>query len=303
MIEQLKRLEVQTFIKDHENDDPTALVLASAKYPDLPVKLIAGQIKARKKAKTKLPQFYQTEGIIYPQGISLEQSSSESTALYKANLVIGDTLTDLTGGFGVDVYYFSKVLDQVNYVEVNSELTAIVQHNCELLNVKNVSVHNQQAESFIEQRKPTSDWYYLDPARRNEANQKIFRIEDCTPDLNLIIPKLSALGSKLLIKLSPMLDVDQALAQLGSVKEVHVVSVNNECKELLFCIDPDFNGSTRIKTANIRASNHELFDFDLDSEPHAIPMYGSPNKFLYEPNASIMKSGGVNSIATIYGFT
>lgn len=301
MIDQLKRPDVQAFIKAHENDDPAALVLASAKYPDLPIKLIANQIKARKKAKTKLPEFYNAEGLIYPQGVSLEQSSSEQTAKYKAGLIEGTSLTDLTGGFGIDSFYFSKVFDQLNYVEQNQELAMVVRHNFGLLEAKNISVNNQASETYLQNQKEVTEWYFLDPARRDDANQKVFQIEDCTPDLNMILPKLIELGKQVLIKLSPMLDIHLALEQLPNVKEVHVVSVNNECKELLFWIDPNHTGEMNVRTVNLKGEEVQTFDFVWGQEPSTVPDFSFPENYLYEPNASIMKAGGVNTIAKAFG--
>jgi len=300
LIDQLNKPEVRAFIKAHENDDPASLVLQSAQYPNLPIKLIAAQIKARKKAKSKIPEFYQQKGIIYPPGVSLEQSSSEQTAKYKAQLTSGKSITDLTGGFGIDTYYFAKNGTAVNYVEQNEDLCRLAVHNFDQLGIKNVRVFNESAAVFLNKTNAKIDWYYLDPARRNETNQKVFRIADCSPDLRQIVPGLIGLHANILIKLSPMLDIGMALNQLTNVREVHVVSVDNECKELLFWIDPAFDGEPLIVCANVRGVDVDMFQFAVSQESETQAELSLPEKYLYEPNASIMKAGGMNSIALKY---
>lgn len=299
-IDTLNRPEVRQFIKTHLNDDPLALVLKSASYPDLPVKEMAAQIQSRKKAETKLPEWFANEKVIFPPGVSMEQCSSELTAKYKAALVKGNTVTDLTGGFGVDLYYLSKSFGQANYVEQSEVLVSIAENNFRRLGAKNVHFLNRTAEEHLQIESPRAGLYYIDPARRSKTNEKVFQIEDCTPDLNTIIPQLLEKNADILIKMSPLLDIHQALKALPHVKEIHVVSVRNDCKELLFRIAPGFQETPRRIAINLYRNHTESFEFS-ENEEQQVPAFSAPLKFLYEPNASIMKAGGFNAVAKAFG--
>lgn len=300
LIDLLNRPKVRQFIKLHLNDDPSILVLQGSKQNDLPIREIASQIQSRKKAQNKLPDWFATEEIIFPHGVSIEQCSSEQTARYKGSLVKGKIITDLTGGMGVDLFYMSKSFAQANYIERSEELISLAQHNFKQLNASDINFHHRSAESYLDEEKQHADLYFLDPARRDEANQKVFQMEDCTPNLNLIIPKLQGRKAEILIKMSPLLDIHQALKVLPEVEEVHVVSVRNECKELLFRIVPGYQGSTRRVAVNLMADQKESFTFS-ELEESETPAFSKPMNYLYEPNASIMKAGGFNAIAVAFG--
>lgn len=291
----LNRPEVFEFIQGHLNDDPVDLVLGASKFPGMPIKEIANQIQARKKARTKIPQWYNNEQIIFPEGISLEQSSSEQTAKYKASLIKGKKVTDLTGGFGIDSYFLAKSFERSCYVEQNEALVNLANYNFKQLDA-NVELNHCSAEDYLRNEQESSDWYYIDPARRNEHQQKVFQIEDCTPDLNAIIPLILKKRSNLLIKLSPLLDINQALELLPCVSTIYVVSVKNECKELLFKVESGFEGITRKVAINLIDDHQEVFEF-TDIQEGQTPNFSQPLAYLYEPNASIMKSGAFNSIA------
>lgn len=295
----LSTSSVQAFIHTHLNNDPVALVLQSSKYPDLPIREIAAQIQSRKKAQTKLPEWFAHNHILFPHGVSMEQCSSEETAKYKASLLGGKSVTDLTGGFGIDLYYLSQRFEKAFYIERSNELVELADYNFNLLGAKNIDLFNTSAEEYLKNEKEASQCYFIDPARRDETNQKVFQIEDCTPDLILIIPKLLERSAEVLIKLSPLLDIHQALHVLPHVKEVHVVSVKNECKELLFRIVPEYTGSPQRKAINLINDEQEVFEF-TDSQEEVIPVFSLPQQFLYEPNASIMKAGGFNAVANAF---
>lgn len=239
LVDILTPVPVREFIQAHLNDDPLALVLQSKKYPELPIREIAAQIQSRKKAQSKLPEWYANQKIIFPHGVSMEQCSSEVTAKYKASLVEGKTVTDLTGGLGIDLFYLSQKFEQTNYIERSGELQVLAQHNFEALGVNDITQFHGTAEEYLKLEKEPACCYFIDPARRDAANQKVFQIEDCSPDLNLIIPLLLERKAEVLIKLSPLLDISQALEVMPNVKEVHVVSVKNDCKELLFRLIPN----------------------------------------------------------------
>lgn len=290
---------VREFIQTHLNDDLLALVLQAKKYPGLPIREIATQIQSRKKAQSKLPAWFANQKIIFPHGVSMEQCSSEETAKYKASLVDGKSVTDLTGGFGIDLYYLSNNFENANYIERTASLVELAKYNFEQLAASNIAIFNRTAEEYLEQEKTPASIYYIDPARRDEANQKVFQIEDCTPDLNLILPKLLERKAEVMIKLAPLLDIRLALEVLPNVKEVHIVSVRNECKELVFRIIPDYDGLVQRIAINLTKDELEKFAFS-DNQEEVTPKFSQPLLFLYEPNASIMKAGGFNAAANAY---
>ena len=203
MIEVLKQSEVQLFIIENENADPFELSLKYKNLFGLPTQVVADQIAARKKAKTKLPEWYNTEGIIYPPLLSMEQCSSEITAKYKAQILSGKSLIDLTGGTGVDTFYLSKVFETVVYVERNETLCSIAKHNFQTLGAENIQIVNSSAENFINTYKNKVDAIYIDPARRDHSNQKVFLWSDCEPDILSLQESLLQKAPQLLIKASP----------------------------------------------------------------------------------------------------
>lgn len=296
MIEELMRPEVRAFILAHQNDDPAALALSGNKYSNLPMALIAKQIKSRQKAKNKVPTYFNNSEIIYPKGVSMEQSSSERAALYKANLLQRKTLIDLTGGFGVDSYFFSQKFEQVHYVEQSGELCRLGKINFDLLKSGNIQVHNQPCEEFIKRKFVHSVVCYLDPARRDSYNNKVVKLEDCQPNVLTLVPELLKKNCTIVIKLSPMLDIKLALTQLPQVKEVHTVAVDNECKELVFIIEPEFNGHVNIIATNLTLGTKEIFNFTFEEEAQPA-QFSMPLKYLFEPNVAIMKAGGYNCLA------
>ncbi len=300
MIKELSRPEVLVFIKTHENDDPADLVLKYSGKTDLHLQLIAGQIRSRQKAKKKLPEWYQTNGLLFPIGVSIEQCSSEATAKYKSQIIGGGSLVDLTGGSGVDTFYLSQVFEKARYIEPNEELCRLANHNFSVLSKDSIEVINDEAERYLEHESQPGDVYFIDPSRRDEHNQKVFLIEYCQPRLDRIFPLLLSRGSKLLIKLSPLVDIQNSINQLANVSQVHVVSVNNECKEVLFLLDPSWEGEARIIAINLHGSEVDKLEFFRRDE-ETLPEFSAPKTYLYEPNASILKAGAYNSIAHEYG--
>lgn len=288
----------QKFIQENTEASVEELLLRAGKFPGLNVPLLVTQIEGRQKAKKKLPSWYQSSEVIYPVKLSMEQCSSESTAAYKASLVSGNTLIDLTGGFGVDSTAFAGKMATIFYIEQNEELCEIAAHNFRIFHKENITVVNTKSEDFIEDRKTKSDWVFLDPARR-KAGSKVFRLNDCEPDVLVLKKRLFEISNKILLKTSPLLDLDLALKELGQVSEVHIIAVENECKELLFLLDPNAGDETRIIAANIRKDNTiETFRFTRQMEREAIVKFHLPLDFLYEPNAAILKAGAFRSIAS-----
>lgn len=291
MIEQLTSNEVQQFIVDNENVDPFELSLKHKSLFGLPTQIIAEQIAARKKAKSKLPTWYQTKGIVYPPLISMEQCSSETTAKHKTQIVSGKSLIDLTGGTGVDTFYLSKVFDEVTYIERNETLCKIAKHNFNLLGANNITVVNSEAEIFINTYDKIVDAIFIDPARRSVQNQKVFLWSDCEPNIIELQSKLLGVASQVLIKASPLLDISAGSKDLHHTSITHVISVKNECKELLYVLEKNSQSKT-INTSNYSSENNaESFDFTVEEEQAAHANYAIPQTYLYEPNSSILKSG------------
>ena len=267
------------------------------------------QVEGRQRTHDKLPTFAQIEDWWYPIRLSCEQCSSEATARYKTAIIrqLGekqDILIDLTGGYGVDTYFLSEQTTQAHYVERNEELCRIAQHNFQIAN-KPIHVHNTSAEDFLAQYSMagsvSSDVkkevvVYLDPARRDAHGGKVFRIEDCEPNIIKILPSLRAISNTILIKFSPMLDITSALQSLGNEWDVHVVALHNEVKEIIFV-----TGNNRIHAVNILHEGNDQFSFTRSEEKSALcAMADCICEYIYEPNAAIIKAGAFRLVAERY---
>lgn len=303
MINKLLDKDVQNFILENENADPFAISLKNKEYKDIPIKEVAAQIAARKTAKTKLPDWYNTQSIIYPQKISMEQCSSQLTAAYKANLVSGRSFIDLTCGAGVDSWAFSKKFDQGYYVEQNENLYEITKHNFQALDVDNLDAHNTTAEQFISEFHDKVDFIYIDPARRDKNQNRVFQFADCEPNIVELLPELLMRSKKVMIKASPMLDIDLSLKSLSNITAVHIVSVNNDCKEVLYIVDTEGSHDIQFFTINITEQNSENFVFSSKELEKTAADYSLPKEYLYEPNASIMKAGAFQLVGEKFGLT
>jgi len=290
------------YLVAHENEDSNRLLLQASRYPHLPVPLLVQHIRARQKIKNKLPTWYQHPQVRYPAILSVEQSSSEKTAAFKAELVSGHLLLDLTGGLGIDSYFFADKVENVIYLERQPELVEIAAHNARVLGKTNIEFRQGEAKAFLNDFTSQSDWIYLDPARRDEANRKVFNLSDCEPEVVQLLPTLLAKGKNILLKTSPMLDISQAVGQLGSVQKIYIVAVDNECKEVLYHVATSENPNFLIKTINLQAgANQQTFTFDYAAEENASVTYTLPQTYIYEPNAAILKAGGFKSLANYYG--
>ncbi len=291
--------EIQQFINNNLDKNIAQLALQKNPFPEIEWITILNQIEAKTKSKDKLPFWFAAKNIIYPSKISVEQTSSEKTASYKSELVSGENLIDLTGGFGVDDFYFAKKIKEVTHCEINPELSQIVQHNFEQLNVKNIDCQSGDSLEILAKSNSKYDWIYIDPSRRNDAKGKVFMLKDCLPNVPEHLDFLFNHSAKILIKTAPLLDISAGLSELKNVKSIHIVALENEVKELLWELHRDYFGKTNLKTVNIVKENRENFEFVLD-ENSIIPEYGLPEKYLYEPNSAIMKSGGFDEVSTFY---
>ncbi len=277
-----------------------SVLLKNQQFEGISQKELAEQLESRKKCQEKLPTWFQSKGIYYPNKLNIEQTSSEVTALYKSSLVYGKTLLDLTGGLGVDSYFFSKKIEQVTHCEINQDLSEIARHDFKILGQENIECVSEDGVTFLQKTGQHFDWIYVDPSRRNDKTGKVFLLKDCFPDLTLHLDIILQKTSNVLIKTSPLLDIKQGISELKFVKEVHVLATQNEVKELLFVIEKGYEGDIRIKTANILQGQKDEFHFNLLEEENAPLELGEPSTYLYEPNAAILKSGGFKIIGNVF---
>jgi 16S rRNA G966 N2-methylase RsmD len=287
------------FILQHTDDDIRDLALHKSKYPEVDMNEAIIQISGRQKAKHKLPTLFSNSEIRYPVQLSMEQCSSEQTAKYKASLISGKTIVDLTGGFGIDSLAFAEKFEHLTYVEQNAELCQIMQHNCQVLKRTNIEIRHSSCLDFLT-KMPNVDATYIDPARRDSGGNKIFRIQDCEPNLLEIADTLLSKSQQVMIKLSPMLDITQAIESLPKVSEIIIVSVENECKELLIILDNHANEITYRCTNFLRNGEMDELVFSKKSLNESRAYYINELKnggFLYEPNTSLLKSGAYNFVS------
>ncbi|PWA08810.1 class I SAM-dependent methyltransferase [Flavobacterium laiguense] len=291
--------KIQEFINSNIGKAVSKLALQKNPFPTVEWIDILNQIAAKTKAKEKLPTWFSTPNIIYPSKISVEQTSSEKTALYKASIVSGENLIDLTGGFGIDDYYFSKQMKNVVHCEINSELSDIVKHNFKQLNTKNITCYAGDSLATLNALDLKWDWIYIDPSRRSDIKGKVFMLKDCLPNVPEHLDLYFSKSDAVLIKTAPILDITAGLSELQHVKTIHIVAIDNEVKELLWELHKGHVGNVKIKTISISKEKTETFDFVLN-EYIEIPTYSLPLKFLYEPNSSIMKSGGFDEVGSFH---
>lgn len=291
-------IEVQKFINSNSNSDVSSLLLKGIPFEEIDAKLIIEQIEAKKRSEKKLPTWFNTENIYFPNKLNIEQTSSEITAAYKANLVSGKNLIDLTGGFGVDSYYFSKHIDNVIHCEIDTELSEIVRHNLDQLQIKNVECINENGIETLKELNRQFDWIYIDPSRRDDLKNKVFLITDCKPNIKTYQGLFLKYAENVMVKTSPLLDISATLSDLSNVKEIHAVAVNNEVKELLWLLERNYSGPTLIKTINIQKENKQTFDFYFEEEPITKAEFSIPLNYVYEPNSAILKAGAFNSISS-----
>ena len=284
--------KVQDFIRSYD-DEVFKLILVGSPFKDVSTIELVTQIESRGRIEKKLPTWFATSNILFPPKFNLEQTSSEITAKYKASLVSGNTLADITGGFGVDSFFFSEEFANVHHFEINPELSEIVKHNFEVL-VKN------SIECFLEDglKRVLSEKYdviYADPSRRHESKGKVFFLEDCEPNIPDNLLEILANCETFLLKTSPMLDISRGMEELSNVAAIHIVAVDNEVKELLWLLKDGHNEDPLIMTVNLTKGKAEEFSFEWGNR--GFPEYALPQKFLYEPNAAILKSGAFDLIS------
>ncbi len=295
---------MRRFIREHAADDVQRLLLSAAQYPSIDVPFAVMQIEARCVLKDKLPSWHACDALIFSSKLAAEQCSSELTAQYKLRLLEGEQhLCDLTGGLGVDSYFFAKQVKQVCYVERDKACFDATMRNFSVLSARNIEGRNEEAAHALSELTAT-DVFYIDPARRGTGNRRMFALSDCEPDIVQLLPEMLRKAPKVMAKLSPMLDLSHTLALLPQTTDVHVVSVKNECKELLFVLR---RGNTAklpcIHCINIVADSPEQAFCFTPAEEQGTPtlLAESAGAYLYEPNASILKAGAYKQTAMRMG--
>ena len=297
--------ETIRFIEENARADVRSLALQAKKYPKVDMAMAVVQIAGRQIAEAKVPTWYRTEGLLYPKHLSMEQCSSEATAIYKAGLVEGETFADLTGGFGIDCSFLSRKFKKADYVERQAELCELAKYNFPLLGL-NIDVHNEDGVEYLKRMQPV-DCLFLDPARRDGHGGKTVAISDCEPDVSALEELLVEKARKVMVKLSPMLDLSLALKDLKHVCEVHIVSTDNECKELLLILQKE-TASTEVSIHCINSLGalngyriYQEYAFTQEQERTSdCPLTHEVEAYLYEPNASIMKAGAYRSLTQAY---
>ncbi|MDM9632587.1 class I SAM-dependent methyltransferase [Robiginitalea aurantiaca] len=294
--------EVQDFIFKNFEADPVVISLGKSPFPNISSRELAEQIGGRKKIKTKLPFWFNQKGIYYPPALNLEQTSSEITGRYKASIAKGRRLLDITGGSGIDTYLMREGFQEVHYAERNADLAEITRHNMGILKANNIHIHIGDALELLKNQgsNPTWDWIYLDPSRRKNDRSKVFMLADCEPALPDILPALFKAGRNILIKTSPMLDVTEGTRLLKSVREVHVVAVGNEVRELVWWLQEGFDHEPDRIAVDLKATLPP-FRFRISEEYQATSDFDEPLAYLYEPNAALLKAGAFKMTGIQYG--
>lgn len=334
------------FVKQFRESDPRKLALQASRYPDVDMPYALNQIQGWQTALRKLPSWAACDGVVYPPHLNMEQCSSEATARYKQQVArrwaeripnaSRTSMTDLTGGFGVDFSFTSRCFDCATYVERNASLCEVVGANLPRLGIRNAQVKCAEAEAVLKQTEPQT-MIFLDPARRDEHGAKTVLIADCTPDVCQLLPRLMQKSQFVMLKLSPMLDWHKAIVDLdGKVREVHIVSADGECKELLLVLAPDGKPEVQVFCVDIQSRPdsegqypRSEFVYSIGGEAEPQPTNSTFNiqnsklpsatnltlniehltlninnsTFLYEPNASVMKAGCFDEIARAYGIS
>ena len=296
--------ETIEFINKHRKDDVRQLALQSKKDGKVDINEAVTQIAGWQIAEKKIPSWSKIDSIIYPKHLSMEQCSSEVTARFKASLVKGETFADLTSGFGVDCSFIASGFKHAHYVERQEELCDIARHNFKILGLNHIEVHNTDGIEFLKNMEPV-DCIYLDPARRNSNGGKTVAITDCEPDVSSMEELLVEKGSTVMIKLSPMLDLHSAMKTLKHINSIYIISVNNECKELVIILSKhslsDEKAVDKIKISCeqlVNNSETQHLEFTYEEEKSAEVNYSdSVGEYLYEPGAAILKAGAFKILA------
>jgi 16S rRNA G966 N2-methylase RsmD len=300
-LSELNSAEFRQFVQDHLLEDPALLLFKYQGKVAFDLKMAVQQISARQKATKKLPSWSANADLLFPASISLEQSSSEETAKFKSEGLAGKVMIDLTGGFGVDFYHLSQGFEKGIYCERQPELFEISKHNLELLSPDKFAFVQGDGLDFLENTDLHVDLIYADPARRGSGNQKLYKLQDCEPDLVSAWQHLRSKTNYILIKASPMLDISHAWTELPEIQKITVVSVKNEVKELLLFWGKEKSRLSRQVEVVDLGSENPRFSFDPKEEEKSVATIGEAEKYLIEPLSGILKAGAFNLFAVRFG--
>lgn len=291
------------FISNNAEADVSQLAMQLVSKPDFDKLKVLHQISARQKIRTKLPEWHANPNLVFPRTISLEQASSSATARYKAGLLRGESLIDITTGMGVDAFYIGQNFKRVRCFERQIDLAAVTRWNLEQLAPGHFEVTPEDGIEAVNRERPNADWIYADPARRDGSNQKTVLLSDSEPDIVACQALLLQTAPRILIKTSPLLDIRASLGLLQNVREVHVLSIDRDCKEVCYLLDREFAGQQpEIYAVHLNASGNvnSGIRFSFDQEAAASPGYSEPLRYLYEPHPAVLKAGAFKILTGRY---
>lgn len=290
---QEKLNKIRAFVAENIETDLHSLLLKKSPFPEVSMQELVQQIKGRKVAEKKFP-FLNNDDVVFPPNLNLEQASSQDTAEFKTQFFKGKKFIDLTCGFGIDAYFLSQNFEEITLIEQNAELLEVVKHNWEVLG-REANFINQKLEDFLEKNIEKYDLLYLDPARRDNHNRKVFLLEDLSPNIVEIQEKLSEISEEILIKLSPLIDLQHLVSSLQNITKIWIIAVKNEVKEILVYLKKS-DEKIEISCVNLQ-SNESEFNFRLNEEKNCQSTLSVPEKFIYIPNNAVLKSGAFNLIS------
>lgn len=282
--------EVSDYLEEHQDTSLPTFILKGSPFTAITVQELAQQLEGLRKAKHKLPLWYANSRVLYPPKLNLEQTSSQVTAQYKASLMHGKSLADGTGGYGIDTYHFAQKIPEITHIERDEKIAALATYNIQALGQKNIRFITGDAIAYFENYPLAFDTIFLDPGRRSDLKGRVFMLKDCLPNIPLHKDILLSKCKRLWIKTAPLLDISAGIEELRDVAKIHIVAVKNEVKELLWELVATHNSSPKITVVNLETSD-PILSFNYSQIFEAVPTYSPPQKYLYEPNAALMKSG------------
>jgi len=293
--------EAQQFLERNKLESPTKIALKKSPFEGISSSELAAQLDGRQRASGKIPLWAETAGIYFPTKLNLEQCSSEKTGLFKSSLIENNShLIDATSGFGVDSFYFSKRAKQVTSCELNPELAAITQHNAKILKSENLQIIAANGVEYIlNDPKRRFDYIYLDPSRRVQ-NKKVLLLDECEPNLVALQDEFFKHANKIISKLAPLLDISAAIHMLQHVKDVYVVSLQNDCKELIFVQEKGYEAEPCIHAVRLYQEQQQIISFTYENERAISNDYSRPLSYLYEPDVALSKAGAFKTIAEVF---
>ncbi len=294
--------EVRAYLQEHEHTPLHAFILKGSPFKDITIQELAQQLEGKRKAKNKLPLWYNTAGILYPPKLNIEQTSSEATASYKASIMQGTNLADGTGGFGIDAYHFAQVNKQVTHIEMDASLSKLAQSNARALQQENIDFIVGDSIHYFESCDKYFDTIFLDPGRRTDTKGKVFMLKDCLPNVPLYKNLLLSKCDTLWIKTSPILDIAAGIEELRSVTEIHIVAVKNEVKELLWKLSPQPCKDIKFTVVNLQSPD-PVVSFTHSESLTTQAIIDHPQQYLYEPNSALMKSGAFAWVSSFFNLS